>query len=72
MARQQGIALSFAFAVQVDHQPKKENPEQIKHNLRYIDWRNPRNNVFYVTAEFEVERTGSHETRRPDIVCFVN
>jgi type I restriction enzyme R subunit len=40
--------------------------------LRYIDWNNPRNNVFHVTAEFEVERTGSKETRRPDIVCFVN
>jgi type I restriction enzyme R subunit len=40
--------------------------------LRYIDWQNPRNNTFHVTAEFEVERTGSHETRRPDIVCFVN
>lgn len=40
--------------------------------LRYIDWQNPRNNVFHVTAEFEVERTGSKETRRPDIVCFVN
>ena len=40
--------------------------------LRYIDWQNPRNNSFHVTAEFEVERTGSHETRRPDIVCFVN
>jgi type I restriction enzyme R subunit len=40
--------------------------------LRYIDWQNPRNNVFHVTAEFEVERTGSHETRRPDIVCFIN
>ncbi|MEI6376156.1 MAG: HsdR family type I site-specific deoxyribonuclease [bacterium] len=40
--------------------------------LRYIDWQNPRNNTFHVTAEYEVERTGSHETRRPDIVCFVN
>jgi type I restriction enzyme R subunit len=40
--------------------------------LRYLDWQNPRNNVFHVTAEFEVERTGSKETRRPDIVCFVN
>ena len=40
--------------------------------LRYIDWENPRNNTFHVTAEYEVERTGSHETRRPDIVCFVN
>ena len=40
--------------------------------LRYIDWENPRNNIFHVTAEFEVERTGSRETRRPDVVCFVN
>jgi len=40
--------------------------------LRYIDWENPRNNSFHVSAEFEVERSGSHETRRPDIVCFVN
>jgi type I restriction enzyme R subunit len=41
-------------------------------SLRYIDWRNPGNNIFHVTAEFEVERTGSRETRRPDVVCFVN
>lgn len=40
--------------------------------LNYIDWDNPENNVFHVTAEFPVERTGSHETRRPDIVLFVN
>ena len=40
--------------------------------LRYVDWANPRNNVFHVAAEYEVERTGSRETRRPDIVCFVN
>jgi type I restriction enzyme R subunit len=40
--------------------------------LRYVDWANPRNNVFHVAAEFEVERIGSGETRRPDIVCFVN
>lgn len=43
--------------------------------LNYIDW-NPatwlKNNVFHVTEEFSVERTGSHEARRPDIVLFVN
>lgn len=43
--------------------------------IRYIDW-DPAtwltNNVFHVTEEYEVERTGSHETRRPDIVLFVN
>lgn len=40
--------------------------------LRYIDWEHPHNNSFHVTAEFEVERKGSYDTRRPDIVCFVN
>lgn len=40
--------------------------------LNYIDWKNPENNVYHVTAEFPVERTRSHETARPDIVLFVN
>ena len=40
--------------------------------LNYVDWRNPSNNVFHVTAEFPVERTRSTETARPDIVLFVN
>lgn len=40
--------------------------------VRYVDWENPRNNSFHVTAEFTVERSGSRETRVPDIVCFVN
>ncbi len=41
-------------------------------NLNYIDWKNPENNVFHVAEEFEVERTGSNETCRPDIILFVN
>jgi len=41
-------------------------------SLRFIDWEHPRNNTFHVTAEFKVARTASHETRRPDLVCFVN
>ena len=40
--------------------------------LNYIDWHNPENNVYHVTEEFKVERTASYETRRPDIVLFVN
>lgn len=40
--------------------------------LNYIDWLNPANNVFHVTEEFEVERTLSHQTCRPDLVLFVN
>lgn len=41
-------------------------------SLRYIDWENPDKNVFHVTEEFEVERSGSYDKRRPDIVLFVN
>jgi type I restriction enzyme R subunit len=43
--------------------------------LRYVDW-GPgtwlTGNVFHVTEEYEVERTGSHEQRTPDLVLFVN
>jgi type I restriction enzyme R subunit len=41
-------------------------------SLRYIDWDKPANNAFHAVAELEVEKSGSHETRRPDIVLFVN
>ena len=40
--------------------------------LQYIDWHHPENNVYHVSDEFEVERRGSYQTRRPDIVLFVN
>ena len=40
--------------------------------FNYIDWEHPENNAYHVTEEFVVERSGSQETRRPDIVLFVN
>ncbi|HNO77607.1 MAG TPA: HsdR family type I site-specific deoxyribonuclease [Phycisphaerae bacterium] len=40
--------------------------------LNYVDWKHPENNVYHVVEEFAVERSGSHETRRPDVVLFVN
>ena len=40
--------------------------------FRYIDWEDPSNNVYHVTAGMEVERTGSFRTRRLDVVAFVN
>ena len=42
------------------------------YSFRFIDWDTPSNNVFHVTAEFAVERTGSTQTKRCDIVAFVN
>jgi type I restriction enzyme R subunit len=40
--------------------------------LGYVDWNDSRNNVYHVAEEFAVDRTGSSETRRPDLVLFVN
>ncbi|WP_428929689.1 type I restriction endonuclease subunit R [Marinibacterium sp. SX1] len=42
------------------------------YSFRFIDWERPDNNVFHVTAEFSVERTASSQTKRCDIVAFVN
>ncbi|MGH8556290.1 MAG: type I restriction endonuclease [Methylococcales bacterium] len=41
-------------------------------SLHYIDWKNPENNVYHVCDEFVLERRNSKQTRRPDIVLFVN
>ncbi|HOC94180.1 MAG TPA: HsdR family type I site-specific deoxyribonuclease [Bacteroidales bacterium] len=41
-------------------------------SLKYIDWEQPEKNVYHVTEEFSVERAGSKETYRPDIILFVN
>lgn len=46
---------------------KKASP-----TIALIDWHNPANNSFEFTEEFTVTRSGGVETRRPDIVCFVN
>ena len=40
--------------------------------MQYIDWNNIENNVFHVTEEFAVSRTGMNDTYRPDIVLFAN
>jgi type I restriction enzyme R subunit len=40
--------------------------------LKYIDWEIPENNVYHITEEFSVERSGTKEEYRPDIVLFVN
>ncbi len=46
---------------------KKANP-----TISLIDWQNPANNSFAFTEEFSVTKAGGVESRRPDIVCFVN
>lgn len=41
-------------------------------DLHYIDWKNPNNNVFHVTEELSVLRSGRKDHYIPDIVLFVN
>jgi len=41
-------------------------------SLHYIDWKHPENNVYHVCDEFVLERRNSKQTRRPDMVLFVN
>jgi type I restriction enzyme R subunit len=40
--------------------------------VRFIDWAHADRNRFHICAEFDVERQYSTDTRRPDIVFFVN
>ncbi len=42
------------------------------YSFRYVDWERPSNNVYHVTAEVSVERTASTQTKRCDIVAYVN
>lgn len=44
-------------------------------SLKYIDFKNPENNIFHFTEEFSISRQTLNErdkTRRPDIVLFIN
>jgi type I restriction enzyme R subunit len=52
--------------------PQIAEGTQLSHTLRYVDWEHPESNTFHITEEFEVEASGSTETRRPDLVGFVN
>jgi type I restriction enzyme R subunit len=50
--------------IKVNHGGKK-----VSKNFRFIDFENPLNNAFHVTAEFPAS---GKQPIRPDIVCFVN
>lgn len=42
------------------------------HTIQYIDWQNPENNIFHVSEEMSVLRSGRSDHYRPDIVLFIN
>lgn len=52
--------------------PQSVSGDSKSYTLKYIDWSNPSRNVYHVSDEFSVESFGATETRRPDIVLFVN
>lgn len=51
---------------------KSIDSDSKSYSFGYVDWTNPANNAYHVTAEYSVERTGSTTTKRCDIVGFVN
>lgn len=57
------ITLGKSFSETIDGDKKS-------FTMRYIDWHNPKNNVYHITEEFIVD--GGREKRRPDLVLFVN
>ena len=59
------LTLGKAFEQSIDGDRKS-------YTMRFIDWERPERNVFHVTEEFAVTRTGMNDTYRPDIVLFVN
>lgn len=59
------LTLGKAFEQNIDGDKKS-------YTMRYIDWENPESNVYHVTDEFAVSRSGCSDTYRPDIVLFVN
>lgn len=48
------------------------NGKKISPTIALIDWQDIENNSFTFTEEFCVTRSGGVDSRRPDIVCFVN
>jgi len=59
------LTLGKAFEQSIDGDKKS-------YTMRFIDWERPERNVYHVTEEFAVTRTGMADTYRPDIVLFVN
>ncbi|HAW5596714.1 type I restriction endonuclease subunit R [Escherichia coli] len=59
--------LLYGISVTEFVEGKKASP-----TVALVDWQNPANNSFVFTEEFTVTRSGGVESRRPDIVCFVN
>ena len=52
--------------------PQTVEGDSKNYPLHYIDWLQPDNNVFHVTAHYPLECRHGHEVRHVDLVLFVN
>lgn len=52
--------------------PQTVDGDTKSYTLQYIDWEHPERNTYQVTDEYSVASFGSTQTRRPDLVLFVN
>lgn len=52
--------------------PQTVDGDTKSYTLGYIDWEHPERNTYHVTDEFSVESFGTTQSRRPDLVLFVN
>ncbi|MFI4916773.1 MAG: type I restriction endonuclease subunit R [Phycisphaerales bacterium JB060] len=52
--------------------PQAIDGDTKSHQLDYVHWEDWTQNAFHVTEEFPVDRDGVSDTRRPDLVLFVN
>ena len=64
--------LRLGTSVEVTLNDERGDAVALGRQLRFIDWQTPANNIFHMTAEFAVQREGRPDTRRPDLVLFVN
>ncbi len=48
------------------------NGDKKSYNLNYINWDEPKTNIFHVTEELSVKRIGRQEHYRTDIVLYIN
>lgn len=52
--------------------PQTVDGDTKSYTLQFIDWEHPERNSYHVSDEFAVASFGTTQTRRPDLVLFVN
>jgi type I restriction enzyme, R subunit len=75
------LTLGKSFEETIEGDPKSFDEtiqtDRKSFTIQYIDWKNPKNNVFHVTEELRVQRSNHNvgavdSFYRPDIVLYIN